>query len=101
MQALPKHGYTAFINNILDHPNIEVRTGVDYFAEQHALKAGSAVEKVFYTGPIDRCVGCRGAGDMGAAHVHTLAAGTLAGAAATATASSSCSVSLCPCSDSV
>jgi UDP-galactopyranose mutase len=50
-QALPRHGYTKFISNILDHPNIEVRTGVDYFAEAHAYKG---FERLYYTGPIDR-----------------------------------------------
>jgi len=50
-QALPRHGYTKMISNILDHPNIEVRTEVDYFAQDHALKG---YEKCYYTGPIDR-----------------------------------------------
>jgi len=49
-QALPRHGYTAFISSILDHPNIEVRTEIDYFAEAHTWKTA---EKLFYTGPID------------------------------------------------
>ena len=50
-QALPRRGYAAFLAAMLDHPNIEVRTGVDYFAERDALRGH---EKVFYTGPIDR-----------------------------------------------
>ena len=51
-QALPTGGYTAFVNNILSHPNIEVRTDCDFFAEQHVLEP--AAERVIYTGPIDR-----------------------------------------------
>jgi len=51
-QALPRHGYAAFTAAMLDHPNIEVRTGVDYFAEAAALRGGA--EKVFFTGPVDR-----------------------------------------------
>jgi len=50
-QALPKDGYTDFVANILNHPNIETRIGIDYFAEGHSL---SNFEKMFYTGPIDR-----------------------------------------------
>lgn len=50
-QALPRHGYTSFIGNILDHPNIEVRTGLDYFEESHGLRTA---ERCYYTGPIDR-----------------------------------------------
>lgn len=52
-QALPKNGYTAFVGNILDHPNVEIRTGCDYFEEQHCFGDGK-FEKCFYTGPIDR-----------------------------------------------
>lgn len=49
-QALPTGGYTAFVAAILDHPNIEVRTGCDFFAERHAL---ASAERVIYTGPVD------------------------------------------------
>lgn len=50
-QALPKHGYTRFIANILDHPSIEVRLDTDYFADQQCFKNYSTC---YYTGPVDR-----------------------------------------------
>lgn len=56
-QALPRDGYTSFVSLMLDHPNIEVRLGVDYFAEEAALRNR---ERVFYTGPIDRFYADRG-----------------------------------------
>jgi UDP-galactopyranose mutase len=56
-QALPVGGYTPFVRRMLDHPNIEVRLGVDYFAEEAALRNR---ERVFYTGPIDRFYADRG-----------------------------------------
>lgn len=51
-QALPKEGYTHFVHNILAHPNIEVRTGVD-FLEWRKTNDLSNFEGVIYTGPID------------------------------------------------
>jgi len=66
-QALPKDGYTAFVQRMLDHPNIEVRLGVDYFAEEASLRprgggggGGADAGRVFYTGPIDRFYADRG-----------------------------------------
>ena len=56
-QALPAGGYTAFVSSMLEHPNIEVRTDCDFFAEGHALRN---FEKAFYTGPIDRYYADRG-----------------------------------------
>jgi UDP-galactopyranose mutase len=50
-QGIPKEGYTDMVGRILDHPNIETRVGVDFFAEGHSL---ANFEKMFYTGPIDR-----------------------------------------------
>lgn len=50
-QALPKGGYTAWVASMLDHPNIEVRTGCDYFAARGAGLGGS--ERTVFTGPID------------------------------------------------
>ena len=50
-QALPRRGYAAALAAMLDHANIEVRTGVDFFAERDALRG---FERTFYTGPIDR-----------------------------------------------
>jgi len=48
-QAMPLHGYTALFQSMLDHPNITVRTGVDFFQLRQQVKA----KQVFYTGPID------------------------------------------------
>src|SRR3954468_22727273 len=50
-QAMPLHGYTKMFENMVDHPLIEVRTGVD-FAE---LKdsAHEIAEHIIYTGPVD------------------------------------------------
>lgn len=50
-QALPKGGYTQLFENLLDHPNIEVRLNTDYFDVKDRI---GGFEKVFYTGPIDR-----------------------------------------------
>lgn len=49
-QALPKHGYTKFIENILTHPNITIRTKTDYFE----LKNSIDFQTLIYTGSIDR-----------------------------------------------
>lgn len=49
-QALPKHGYTKFIENILAHPNITIRTKTDYFE----LKNSIDFHTLIYTGSIDR-----------------------------------------------
>lgn len=49
-QALPKHGYTKFIENILTHPNITIRTKTDYFE----LKNSIDFHTLIYTGSIDR-----------------------------------------------
>ncbi|HEX5238251.1 MAG TPA: UDP-galactopyranose mutase [Sphingomicrobium sp.] len=50
-QAMPLHGYTRMFETMLDHPLIDVRTGVD-FAE---LKdsAHELADHIIYTGPID------------------------------------------------
>jgi UDP-galactopyranose mutase len=49
-QKMPADGYTAMFERILDHPNIEVRTGADYY------EVGSEIEydQLVWTGPIDR-----------------------------------------------
>ena len=49
-QALPKHGYTYFIEKILTHPNITVQTNTDYFEFKNSVN----FETLIYTGPIDR-----------------------------------------------
>lgn len=50
-QALPTHGYTAFVDALLASPHIDVRLGTDFFAERAAWEA--ACEWVLYTGPVD------------------------------------------------
>jgi UDP-galactopyranose mutase len=51
-QALPKEGYTQFITNILTHPNIEVRTSID-FDEFRKSNDILQYKGIIYTGPID------------------------------------------------
>ncbi|SEF84055.1 UDP-galactopyranose mutase [Eubacterium ruminantium] len=50
-QGIPIGGYTKMVQNILDHENIEVRTGVEYFENKEELD--EEAEKLLYTGPID------------------------------------------------
>jgi UDP-galactopyranose mutase len=48
-QAMPLHGYTRMFENMLDHPNITILTGVDYNAARCSIKYRDLV----YTGPVD------------------------------------------------
>ena len=48
-QAMPLEGYTAMFERMLDHPNIEVRTGVEYAD----LAKVVAHDRLIFTGPID------------------------------------------------
>jgi len=48
-QALPTDGYTAIFENLLCHPNIEVRLSTDYFDVKDRLTCG----RTYFTGPID------------------------------------------------
>ena len=48
-QGIPKNGYTQMVANMLE--GIEVRTGVDYFQDKHALD--NLADKVVFTGKID------------------------------------------------
>ena len=48
-QAMPADGYTAMFERILDHPGIEVRTGVDF----HVVRDQLDFDQLVYTGPID------------------------------------------------
>ena len=50
-EGLPVDGYTAWLEKMADHPNIEVRLDVDYFAVRDAIPAGTPT---VYTGPLDR-----------------------------------------------
>lgn len=57
-QAIPADGYTSMFENILDHPKIDVITGVD-FAE---IRNAYSYDRLVYTGPIDEYFGfCYGA----------------------------------------
>jgi len=48
-QAMPLNGYTAMFEAMLDHPNIDVETGMD-FAE---ARERFSYDQVVYTGPVD------------------------------------------------
>jgi UDP-galactopyranose mutase len=53
-EGLPTDGYTAWLTRMADHPNIEVRTGVDFFdvADDYKGKV-----PIVYTGPVDEYFG--------------------------------------------
>jgi UDP-galactopyranose mutase len=53
-QAMPRDGYTAMFQRMLDHPNIRVELGVEF---EGATAQGTA--HVVYTGPIDAYFGYR------------------------------------------
>jgi UDP-galactopyranose mutase len=52
-QCMPLRGYTRMFENMLDHPNIEICTGVDY--RDVISKVG--FDQMIYTGPIDEFFG--------------------------------------------
>ncbi len=49
-QFMPLLGYTKLFENMLNHENIESRTGVDFFQENLQEKS----RKIIFTGPIDK-----------------------------------------------
>ncbi|MET3769677.1 UDP-galactopyranose mutase [Marisediminicola sp. UYEF4] len=55
-EGLPKDGYTAWLEKMADHPNIEVRLGVDFFDESQEINKAALLGTVpiVYTGPLDR-----------------------------------------------
>ncbi|BDZ38788.1 UDP-galactopyranose mutase [Microbacterium suwonense] len=55
-EGLPTEGYTAWLERMADHPNIEVKLGVDYFDETQPLNKKATVGQlpIVYTGPVDR-----------------------------------------------
>ena len=55
-EGLPTDGYTAWLQRMADHPNIEVKLGVDYFDESQPLNKTATVGQlpIVYTGPVDR-----------------------------------------------
>lgn len=50
-EGIPVGGYTQIFENLLDHRQISIETGVDYFAHVEELR--SAGEKLVFTGKID------------------------------------------------
>lgn len=48
-QAMPLHGYTRMFENMLDHPDIRVETGVDF----RDVAAEVLYDHLVFTGPID------------------------------------------------
>ena len=50
-QGIPAKGFAAWFDRMLDHPKIEVRTGVDFFAVRDSIPRSSLV---VYTGKIDQ-----------------------------------------------
>lgn len=50
-QGIPKSGYTRIFENMLDHPNIRVETGVDFFAHRREIEQCGAL--LVYSGKID------------------------------------------------
>jgi UDP-galactopyranose mutase len=50
-EGLPVDGYTAWLERMADHPNIEVRLETDYFEVRDRIPTGTPV---VYTGPLDR-----------------------------------------------
>ncbi|AMM33290.1 UDP-galactopyranose mutase [Sinomonas atrocyanea] len=55
-EGLPTQGYTAWIERMADHPNIDVRLSTDFFDESQPISKGNVVGSVpvVYTGPVDR-----------------------------------------------
>lgn len=55
-EGLPTQGYTAWIERMADHPNIDVRLSTDFFDESQPISKGKVVGNVpvVYTGPVDR-----------------------------------------------
>lgn len=53
-QFMPAEGYTRMFERMLDHPNITVRTGVEYGAIRHGVAA-----RLVWTGPVDEFFDCR------------------------------------------
>jgi len=54
-QAMPKDGYTRMFENLLDHPGIEVRVGVDW----ETVRREVTFDRLVFTGPIDEYYGHR------------------------------------------
>lgn len=57
-QGIPRDGYTAIVNAMLDHPRIVVVLGCKFVPDKHA-RPESEYRHIFYTGPIDAFFGHR------------------------------------------
>jgi UDP-galactopyranose mutase len=53
-EGLPTDGYTAWLERMVEHPNIEVRLDVDYFDVREQIPTGTPT---VYTGPLDAYFG--------------------------------------------
>ncbi len=55
-EGLPVDGYTAWLERMAEHPNIEVRLNTDFFDDSQPISKGKVVGQipVIYTGPVDR-----------------------------------------------
>ena len=53
-EGLPVDGYTAWLERMADHPNIEVRLDTDWFEVRNQIPAGTPT---VYTGPLDAYFG--------------------------------------------
>ncbi|KRC60477.1 UDP-galactopyranose mutase [Agromyces sp. Root81] len=55
-EGLPTDGYTAWLERMADHPNIEVRLDTDFFDASQPVNKTAVVGQVpvVYTGPVDR-----------------------------------------------
>ncbi|GAA3012395.1 UDP-galactopyranose mutase [Microbacterium aurantiacum] len=55
-EGLPTDGYTAWLERMVEHPNIEVRLSTDFFDASQSLNKQSVVGQVpvVYTGAVDR-----------------------------------------------
>lgn len=55
-EGLPTDGYTAWLERMADHPNIDVRLATDFFDDSQPFNKRATVGQVqiVYTGPIDR-----------------------------------------------
>ena len=54
-EGLPTDGYTAWLERMADHPNIEVQLDTDFFDNSQPINKDNVVGKVpvVYTGPVD------------------------------------------------
>ncbi|GAB3397332.1 UDP-galactopyranose mutase [Schumannella luteola] len=55
-EGLPTDGYTAWLERMADHPNIEIRLDTDFFDPEQPFNKDAVVGRipVVYTGPVDR-----------------------------------------------